>query len=487
MPYSDLREFISRLESSGELIRIAEPVRADLEITAIADRMMKSPGGGKALLFEKVTRQGETESCPIPVLVNAYGSKKRVAWALGVEDIEEIPSRIRELLKPEIPTGFLEKVKMLPQLVEFTRYPPKLVKSGPCQEIAIDPPDITRLPVCKCWPKDGGPFFTLPQVITKGLEDGRRNVGMYRMQVYDSATTGMHWHIHHGGCGHFGEYRQAGKRMEIAVALGGDPALAYCASAPLPDGIDEYLFAGFIRRKPVELVKCRTVDLEVPADAEFILEGYVDPAELRIEGPFGDHTGFYSLQDEYPVFHVTAIMHRKDPVYPHTVVGPPPMEDYYLGWATERIFLPLIQLVLPEIVDYALPAEGIFHNFVFVKIRKRFPGHAYKVMNAIWGLGQLMFSKFVVVVDDWVDVHNTSEVLWVLGNHCEPERDTLTTKGPRDALDHATPLAHYGSKMGFDATKKWPEEGHNRPWPERLEMDPQIVERNKNIFRALGL
>jgi 4-hydroxy-3-polyprenylbenzoate decarboxylase len=307
------------------------------------------------------------------------------------------------------------------------------------------------------------------------------------MQVYDSKTTGMHWHIHHGGCGHFDEYRRANKRMDVAVALGGDPCLGYSACAPVPDGIDEYLFAGFLRRKPVELVQCRTVDLQVPADSEIVLEGYVDPGETRIEGPFGDHTGFYSTQDNYPVFHVAAITHRKDPIYPHTIVGPPPMEDFYLGWATERIFLPLIQMVMPEIVDYSLPAEGVFHNFVFVKIKKRYPGHAFKVMNAVWGLGQLMFSKFIVVVDDWVDVHNTREVLWVLGNHCEPERDTLVSKGPRDALDHAAPLPHFGAKMGFDATKKWPEEGHTRPWPDRISMDESVLRRVDAIRRRLDL
>ncbi len=487
MAYTNLGEFIRRLDESGEMVRVAQPVRAELDITAWADRMMKHPGGGKALLFENVIRIGETQPCGIPVLVNAYGSKRRMAWALGVEDIEGIPARIRSLLKPEIPQDFVDKIKMIPQLVELTKWPPRTVGSGPCQEVVMDPPDLTRLPVCKCWPKDGGAFFTLPQVITKRLSDGVRNVGMYRMQVYDGRTTGMHWHIHHGGSGFLDEYSKAGKRMEVAVALGGDPVLAYTASAPLPDGIDEYLFAGFIREKPVELVKCRTIDLEAPSDAEYVIEGYVDPGESRLEGPFGDHTGFYSLEDRYPVFHVTAITHRKNPVYPHTVVGPPPMEDFYMGWATERIFLPLIQMVLPEVIDYALPAEGIFHNWVFVKIRKRYPGHAFKVMNAIWGLGQLMFSKFVVVVDEWVDVHDTSQVLWVLGNHCEPERDTLVTKGPRDALDHAAPIAHFGNKMGFDATEKWPEEGHYRPWPDRIVMDESVLRKVDETWRKLGL
>ncbi len=487
MPYRNLGEFIDRLEKSGELMRITERVRADLEITAWADRMMKSPGGGKALLFENVIPVGGTEPCGIPVLVNSYGSVKRIAWALGVEDIEEIPARIRSLIKPEIPSGLMDGIKKLPQLLELMQYPPKVTGSGACQEITITPPDLSRLPVCKCWPQDGGPFFTLPQIITKRLSDGTRNVGMYRMQVFDKQTTGMHWHIHHGGSGHLDEYLKAGKRMEVAVALGGNPALAYSASAPLPEGIDEYLFAGFLRKRPVELVQCKTVDLQAPADAEFVIEGYVDPEETRIEGPFGDHTGFYSLRDEYPVFHVTAITHRKNPVYPHTIVGRPPMEDYYMGWATERIFLPLIQLVVPEIIDYSLPVEGIFHNFVFVKIRKRYPGHAFKVMNAIWGLGQLMFSKFIVVVDEWVDVQNTSEVLWVLGNNCEPERDTLMSKGPRDALDHAAPLAHFGNKMGFDATEKWPEEGHERPWPDRIVMDDAILRQVDEIWKRLDI
>ncbi len=466
MAYRNLREFIDRLDGSGDLVRIDRTVKADLEITELANRMMKSPDGGKAMLFNNVIPVGQNEPCGIPLLVNAYGSRKRIAWALGVEDVEEIPERIRSYIKPELPSGLVESIKKIPQLVELTKFPPKTVSSAPCQAVVMDPPDLYKLPVCKCWPRDGGPFFTLPQVISKRLADGARNVGMYRMQVYDSNTTGMHWHVHHGGSGHLHEYMEAGKRMEVAVVLGGDPALGYSASAPLPEGIDEYLFAGFLRKQPVGLVQCKTVDLQVPAEAEFVIEGYVDPEERRIEGPFGDHTGFYSLEDEYPVFHVTAITHREDPVYPHTIVGRPPMEDFYMGWATERIFLPLIQMIVPEIIDYSLPAEGIFHNYVFVKIKKRFPGHAFKVMNAIWGLGQMMFSKFIVVVDDWVDVQDLSEVLWVLGNHCEPGRDTLMTKGPRDALDHAAPLAHYGNKLGFDATEKWPEEGHTRPWPE---------------------
>jgi 4-hydroxy-3-polyprenylbenzoate decarboxylase len=487
MPYKDLREFIKRLEDAGELVRITDPVRADLEITAISDRMMKSVGGGKAILFEKVIRIGESDPCGIPVLVNQYGSRKRMAWALGVGDIEEIPERIRSFIKPEIPSGIVDTIKRIPQLMELTKFPPKNVSSGSCQEIVMDPPDLSKLPVCKCWPKDGGAFFTLPQIITKDLENGGRNVGMYRMQVYDKTSTGMHWHIHHGGSGHLQKYIDKKQRMEVAVALGGEPALGYSASAPLPDGIDEYLFAGFLRKKPVELVKCKTVDLQVPADAEIVLEGYVDPLEKKIEGPFGDHTGFYSLQDEYPVFHITAITHRKDPIYPHTIVGVPPMEDFYMGWATERIFLPLIQIVLPEIIDYSLPAEGIFHNFVFVRIKKRYPGHAFKTMNAIWGLGQLMFSKYIIVVDEWVDVQNLSQVLWVLGNHCEPERDTLLSKGPRDALDHSTPLAHFGSKMGFDATEKWPEEGHTRPWPDRIVMDETVINRVKGFLDKLGI
>jgi len=487
MAWKNLGEFIAKLESSGEMVRISQPVKADLEITAIADRMMKSPGGGKAMLFENVIPVGQTDPCEFPLLINMYGSKKRMARALGVDDIEEIPDRIKALAKPEIPSGLMDKLKKVPQIMEFTQYPPKTVSSGPCQEIVIDPPDLTKLPVCKCWPEDGGPFFTLPQVITKRLHEGTRNVGMYRMQVYDQTTTGMHWHIHHGGSAYLQDYIKEGKRMDVAVALGGDPCLGYSASAPLPDGIDEYLFAGFLRKKPVELVQCKTVDLKVPSEAEIVIEGYVDPGELRTEGPFGDHTGFYSLEDEYPVFHVTAITHRRDAIYPHTIVGKPPMEDLYMGWATERIFLPLIQIVLPEVIDYSLPAEGIFHNYVFVKIKKRYPGHAFKVMNAIWGLGQLMFSKFIVVVDDWVDVQDLSEVLWVLGNHCEPERDTLMTKGPRDALDHASPLPHYGSKMGFDATQKWPEEGHTRPWPDRIEMGNEIPEGVKAVLDSLGL
>jgi 4-hydroxy-3-polyprenylbenzoate decarboxylase len=486
MPYRDLQEYIDRLEKAGELVRIADPVSADLEVTAIADRMMKSENGGKALLFENVIPVGKSEPAEFPLLINALGSRKRIAWALGTEDIQEIPERMRKLLKPEIPSGFVEKIKKLPMLAELTQYPPKIVKSGPCQEVTMDPPDLGKLPIAKCWPDDGGPFITLPQIVTKGLEHGDRNVGMYRMQQYDPVTTGMHWHLHHGGSGHFGDYNRAGKKMEVAIALGGDPALIYSASAPLPDGIDEYIFAGFIRRKPVELVQCKTVDLQVPAHADIIIEGYVNPGETKAEGPFGDHTGFYSLEDNYPVFHVSAITHKKGAIYPHTIVGIPPMEDYYMGWATERIFLPLVQIVLPEVIDYYMPPAGIFHNFIFIRIKKRWPGHAFKVMNAIWGLGQLMFSKYIVVVDDWVDVQDVDEVMWVWGNHCEPERDTITTKGPRDALDHACPLPHYGSKMGFDATEKWPEEGHTRPWPERIVMDESVIKKMDDLWNRLG-
>ncbi|MBU1023653.1 menaquinone biosynthesis decarboxylase, partial [bacterium] len=426
MKYDSLRDFINLLESKGELIRISEKVDRDLEITEITDRVSKSDNN-KALLFENV------DGFETPILMNAFGSFNRMAWALSVDDIESIATEIRDLLVPELPEGFLEKLKMLPKLAQAAQYPPKMVKSGPCQEIEIEP-NLDLIPVIKCWPQDGGRFITLPMVITKDPESKVRNMGMYRMQVYGKTTTGMHWHIHKGGASHFRDYQRLGiDRMEVAVAIGADPATIYSATAPLPDGIDEFLLAGFIRKRPVELVKCRTIDIEVPAHAEYILEGYIDINELKREGPFGDHTGYYSLADDYPVFHVTHMTHRKNPIYPSTIVGKPPMEDCYMGKATERIFLPLIKLQLPEIVDFNLPLEGVFHNLAFVSIRKSYPGQARKVANAMWGLGQMMFTKIIIVVDDDVDVQSTSEVLWRLGNNVSPERDTMIVKGPLDA------------------------------------------------------
>jgi len=342
--------------------------------------------------------------------------------------------------------------------------------------------------VLTCWPADGGPYFTLPQVITRSPITGVRNVGMYRLQVFDSRTTGMHWHIHKHGARHFEEARELGKPLEVAVALGGDPVLAYAASAPLPDNIEEYLFAGFLRREAVELVKARTVELEVPASAEIVLEGYVDPREpLRREGPFGDHTGYYSLEDDYPVFHVQAVTRRRKAVYPATVVGQPPMEDYWIGYATERIFLPLLRLAVPEIVDYHMPPEGVFHNLVFVSIRKRYPGQAFKVMHALWGQGLMMLAKVIVVLDEDVDLKNPAEAWWAALNNIDPRRDTIFSPGPADALDHASVLPHFGSKMGIDGTRKLPAEGFTRPWPERIKMTEEVREKVDRIWKELGI
>jgi 4-hydroxy-3-polyprenylbenzoate decarboxylase len=347
-------------------------------------------------------------------------------------------------------------------------------------------PSLYDLPVLKCWPEDGGRFITLPLVFTRDPVTGRRNAGMYRMQVYDEKTTGMHWHLHHDGAENYRRNQSQKKRMDVAVALGGDPATIYSATAPLPKDIDEMLFAGFLRKEPVEMVPCKTVDLEVPAHAEIILEGYVDPEETRTEGPFGDHTGYYSLSDEYPVFHLTCMTHRRDPIYPATIVGKPPMEDCYMAKATERIFLPLMQMLVPEVVDINLPLEGVFHNCILISIRKRYPGQAKKVISSVWGMGQMMFTKFVVVVDETVNVQNVSEVMWKVFNNVDPRRDTVIVDGPLDALDHSSPLPHYGSKLGIDATKKWPSEGHNREWPNDIVMDPAVRERVDRRWKELG-
>jgi 4-hydroxy-3-polyprenylbenzoate decarboxylase len=421
-----------------------------------------------------------------PVLMNAFGSMARVAWALGVEDVEEIAGRIREIIETVPPEGLVDKAKLLFKLYEMSKYPPRIVQSGPVKDVVDRDPDLTRLPILKCWPGDGGRFITLPCVFTKDC-DGRRNVGMYRMQVYDAKTTGMHWHLHKDGRAHFLDYAKKGERMEAAVSLGGDPAVTYAATAPLPRGMDEMLFAGFLRRKAVDMVKCETVGLEVPADAEFVLEGYIDPAEMRREGPFGDHTGYYSLADDYPVFHLTCITRRKDAIYPATVVGKPPMEDCYLGKATERIFLPLMQLQLPELLDINLPMEGVFHNLCFARIRKTYPGQARKVMHALWGMGQMMFTKLIAVFDEDVDVQDISEVLWRLGNNISAERDLEVVHGPLDALDHASPTPNYGAKLGIDATVKWPAEGHPREWPDVVEMSGEVKRKIDELWGELGM
>lgn len=469
MAYKDLQEFMYRLEKEGELRKITAEVDSELEIAEITDRVSKNYG--PALLFENV------RGSSMPVLMNAFGSEKRMAMSLQVERLDDIAAEIIDILQmaDNVPQSMLEKVKILPRLAQLSSFMPRIVKGGACQEVVDDNPSLDKIPVLKCWPGDAGRFITLPQVYSKDPESGKRNVGMYRLQVFDRQTTGMHWHMHHDGASNYRKNCSRGRVTEVAVALGGDPAITYAATAPLPKDIDELIFAGFLRRQPVDLVRCRTVDLEVPADAEIVLEGYVDPVERRIEGPFGDHTGYYSLAAEYPVFHVKCITHRKNAVYPATIVGKPPQEDCYLALATERIFLPLLKFQLPEVVDMHLPMEGVFHNCVLVSIKKTFPGHARKVMSSLWGMGQMMFAKFIVVVDEDVNVQNVSEVMWKVFNNVDPRRDTMIVEGPLDVLDHSAPLPFYGSKMGIDATKKWPAEGHNREWPEDIRMSEEII------------
>lgn len=483
MGFSKIGDFISALEARGELKRIRHEVSPELEITEIADRVMGSQG--PALLFERV------KGFSVPVAINLFGSERRVALALGCDNLEEIAQRIRDLLDLRIPKGWPARLlHVLPRLKELSSFAPRTLRRGSCQEVVLTEKevDLGRLPVLKCWPGDAGRFITLPLVITKDPETGVRNVGMYRMQLYDERTTGMHWHVHKVGASHFHKYKAMGKKMEVAVALGGPPALVYAATAPLPENLEEYAFAGFLQGNPMELVKCKGLDLEVPAEAEIVLEGYVDPQEpMRTEGPFGDHTGFYSQPEPYPLFHVETMTMRREPVYPATIVGPPPKEDYWLGYATERIFLPLIQVLLPEVVDLHMPMEGVFHNLVFVSIRKQYPGHAYKVMHSLWGQGQMMFAKVIVVVDEDVNVRDTREAWWVALSNFDPQRDVVITKGPMDVLDHSSPLPVLGSKMGIDATRKWPEEGHRRPWPERIRMTDDIKAKVDHIWKNLGL
>ena len=480
MAYTNLREFIRNLEKAGELKRIKTLVSPDLEITEITDRISKA--AGPALLFEKV------EGSKMPLLINAFGSKKRMAIALNVKNLDEIAAEIETLIHIEPPVSIIDKVKTIGMLARLAKFPPKIVKRGACQDIVHKGEEATlnELPIIKCWPKDGGKYITLPQVFTKNLKTGQRNVGMYRMMVFDEQTTGMHWQIHHDGAANYLQYKQAGQRMPVAVAIGGDPVMSYAASAPMPPSFDEVLFAGFLRKEGVPLVKCKTIDMEIPANSEIILEGYVEPDETRTEGPFGDHTGYYSLEDDYPVFHITCITHRKNPIYQTTIVGKPPMEDCYMGKATERIFLPLIRMQLPEVVDINLPLFGVFHNFVFVSIDKRYPYHAQKVMHSIWGLGQMMFSKIIVVVDKDVDVQNVEEVLFRVGSNVDPKRDITFVSGPVDILDHASPLLGAGSKMGIDATTKWSQEGFQREWPEEMEMPEEIVELVNKRWKKYG-
>ena len=535
MAYNDLREWIAALERAGELKRIKTEVDPVLEIAEITDRVSKgdfagegarATRGGPALLFEN------PKGSDIPVLINQFGSERRMRMALEVDSLDEVADRIRQFMDVKSPQGFLDKVKMLPMLAEMGKFFPKTVSSGPCKEnIRKSGFDLNSLPILKCWPQDAGRFITLPCVVTRDPKTGKRNVGMYRMQVFDGQTTGMHWQRQKVGAEHHREMLRRGAaragtpappsnsdfggtdvparaavdimartsggsiipdgglpsgKMDVAVAIGTDPALTFSAIVPAPPDVEEYLIAGFLRQKPVELVKCETVDLEVPAASEIVLEGHVNLDELRTEGPFGDHTGFYSLADLYPVFHVTCVTHRNNPIYATTIVGKPPQEDAYMGKAVERIFLPLMKLTIPELVDINLPIEGVFHNLMIVSIRKSYPGQARKVMNAIWSLGQAMFTKCVIVVDEDVDVQDLGEVTLKVFNHIDPERDIQFTLGPVDSLDHASRLPNYGSKMGIDATRKWSSEGFSRPWPDEILMDNETKSLVDSKWKALA-
>jgi len=519
MPSETFRDFLSDLEQQGELARVKARVSPVLEIGAIADRMAKTPAphgnnepdrssaaplGGKALLFENV------EGAEMPVAINTFGSYWRVNRAFGSTSLSALAERVGQLVKPEIPTTLLDKMKRLPDLIKMASYPPKSVRNGICQQVVLegDKADLTRLPIIQCWPLDGnldsgqvfdletaktastrgtGRYITFGGIHTRNPETGDRNIGMYRVQMFGPRLAAMHWHMHHDGARHFRIYQKRGEKMPLAIALGGESVLPYCATAPLPPGIEELLFAGFLNGGAINLVPCKTIDLEVPANAEIVIEGYVDPTEKLMEGPFGDHTGFYSLADWYPAFHVTAITHRKDPIYPTTIVGKPPMEDYYLGKATERIFLPLLKMIIPDIVDYALPISGVFHNCAFIKIRKEYPYQARRVMHAIWGAGQMAFTKYIVVVDEHVNVHDEQDVLFHLFSNCDPARDTEIVHGPVDILDHASPDLGGGSKMGFDATVKWPAEGKVRRWPAELSFDDATKQLIDRRWKEYGL
>jgi 4-hydroxy-3-polyprenylbenzoate decarboxylase len=472
MAFQDLREFLALLDKKGQLRRITVPVKRELEITEIADRAVKGPKQqNQALLFERV------EGCSMPVLINTFGTEERMALALGVERLDELGEKIKGLLDLKMPGSLLDKMRKGLELLDVARAGPKTVKSGPCQEvIETDRPSVAGLPVLWCWPKDAGHYITFPLVITRDPVTGLRNVGTYRIQVYDERTLGLHWQTHKGGAEHEREARRAGKQR------------MYSGTAPLPPGVDEMLLSGWLRGRGVELVKCRTIDLEVPAHAEVVLEGYCDPAESRVEGPFGDHTGYYSIANPYPVFHLTAVTRRRDAIYPTIIVGRPPMEDYWLGKATERMFLPLIRMMLPEVVDMNMPAEGIFHNLVIVSVKKRYPGQVRKVMYGLWGLGLLMLAKNVVVVDEWVNVHDLSEVAWRVTNSIDPARDLVVVEGPTDDLDHAALRHRYGGKLGIDATeKRAPLDQVVQPWPEEIRMSDEVRELVARRWREYGL
>jgi 4-hydroxy-3-polyprenylbenzoate decarboxylase len=510
MAFDSFRDWIQTLDKQGELLRIKDPVATELEITALADRQMKAADGGKALLIEKPIVNGQIS--PFPVAINTLGSWKRMAMSLGADSVDVAAKELGSLVKAKPPVTLSETVQLLGQALDLRHARPKTVKDGPCREVIhrfdapqtrTQPwpkapdwrqpeaftrpyPSLLDIPILRCWPLDGGRFVTLPCVVTRDPDTGDRNLGMYRIQVYDDRTVGVHWQLQKVAARHGRRYYETGTRMPVAIFLGGDPLYPFAATAPLPDGLDEFLLAGYLRKKRVEMVRCETVDLEVPANADFVIEGYVDPLEpLREEGPFGDHTGYYTLPELYPVLHITAITHRRDAIYPATIVGIPPMEDFYIGGASVKLFLPIMQMNFPEIVDIALPAEGVFHNLVFVSIKKTYPMQAYKVLHGLWGMGQMMFSKYIIVVDDDVDVHNTRDVLFRLCANTDPQRDTLFTRGPSDVLDHATSEIGIGSKLGFDATKKLPGEGFRRTWPPIIQMDPKITAKMESWMGAV--
>ena len=483
MGYRNLREFIDFLESQNELHYIDVSVNRDLEISEITDRAVKS--GGPALYFRNV------EGFSIPIVTNIFGTHQRMAWALGVESSEELTQKVRDILGivKTPPESLFDKLKILKDMADLAKTQPKTISSGPCQEVVKMglEADLNSLPHLKCWPDDGGRFITLPLVISRDPKSGKRNVGTYRMQVYDSHTAGMHWQSHKVGASHYrtGELQNL-EKLEVAVALGADPTTMWTGALPLPPDMDEIAVSGVISNSSVQMVKCKTIDLEVPAHAEMILEGYVVPGELREEGPFGDHTGYYSLEDDYPVFHLTAITHKKDPVYPATVVGRPPSEDFFMGKAVERLMLPALQLTLPEVVDINMPAEGVFHNLVIVSMKKEYPGHTRKVMNAIWGLGLMMLAKGIIIVDENVNVQDLSEVAWRVSSNINPNTDLVITEGPVDDLDHSSPTPKYGSKLGIDDTRKTEMDGRKRIWPPDVVMSEEMKSQVSNRWAEYG-
>lgn len=485
MALDDLRAFIAELERAGELRRIAAEVDPEFEITEIVDRLSKS--GGPAVLFERV------RGSALPVVANLFGSARRAALALGAEDVDEVAQRLRSLvgLIKRRPKGVGDWLGLLPDIRPVLAMPPKAVRgAAPVQDVVLrgDEVDLGRLPLLRCWPGDGGRFITLPQVITADPETGERNVGIYRLQLHGPRALGLHWERHKGGAAHYAQARERGRPIEVAAVLGGDPASIYAAGAPLPEGIDEYAFAGFLRGRPVELCRAVSVALDVPARAEIVIEGTVDPQELLPEGPFGDHTGFYDQGGPYPVLRVTALTMRRDAMFPAAVVGRPPMEDYWLlGHTSERLFLPLIQMLWPEISDVHVPPEGVANNLLFVSIRKRHPGQAYKVAYGLLGLGLLSLTKMIVVVDDWVSVRRPTDAWWAALCNCDPARDVLPLRGSGSVLDHALGGFSFGGKLLIDGTRKMREEGARGPWPEPVTMDPAVVARVTERWRAYGL